>query len=177
VKETYLLEPALPAHVAKTQAGSMRLGTVNVAAPYRLRSFVIRDSELQYESDFYHEFFVLPGVMIADATGRALTSARVFAHVTRPGAAVDADWVLDGFVGALYADTRDVAKPVAVLQVTYYLSRDNGGADSPAWSKAYRKTVAFAPGTLAYVNALNAALSEILAELATDLAAAPLPAK
>ena len=177
VMETYLLEPALPAPVAHTQAGSLRVGSVNVAAAYRLRSFVVRESDLKFESDFYHEFFVPPAVMIADATARALAVAKVFTHVARPGASVDADWILEGFVGALYADARDAAKPLAVIQVTYYLSRDNGGADAPVWSKAYRRQVPFVPGTLSYVNALNAGLSEILAELATDLAAAELPAR
>jgi hypothetical protein len=64
-----------------------------------------------------------------------------------------------------------------VIQVTYYLSRDNGGADAPVWSKAYRREIPFVPGTLSYVNGLNTGLSEILAELATDLAAAQLPGK
>ncbi len=176
VKETYLLEPALPAAVAKSQAGSLRVGTVNVGAPFRARSFVVRESELKYDSDFYREFFVPPGVMIADATARSLVAAKVFAQVTRPGVTVDANWVLDGFVGALYADARDPENPAAVLGVTYYLSRDDGGASAPAWSRGYRKRVAFASsGTGAYVNALNTALSEVLAELTRDLAAAELP--
>jgi cholesterol transport system auxiliary component len=176
VKETFLLDPASPAAVAKGQPGSLRIGVVNVGAPFRGRNFVVRETELKFESDFYHEFFVPPGVIIADATGRALAAAKVFGSVGRPGVAVDADWVLDGFVGALYADARDPAKPAAVIQVTYYLSRDNGGVGAPVWSKAYRKHVPFvSSSTEAYVNTLNTAFSEILAELARDLAAAELP--
>jgi len=98
--------------------------------------------------------------------------------VTRPGVVIDADWVLDGFVGSLHADARDAAKAAAVLEITYFLSRDDGGASGPVWSRAYAKRVTFAmSSTDAYVAALNTALSEILAELARDLAAAPLPAK
>jgi cholesterol transport system auxiliary component len=178
VKQTYLLDPALPAPVAKMQPGSLRIGTVNVAAAFRGRSFVVRDSEFRFDSDFYHEFFVPPGVMIADATARALAHGKVFSVVTRPGVVVDADWILDGFVGTLHADARDAASPAAVLQLTYYLSRDDGGASAPVWSHAYFKRVAFAgSSTEAYVTAQNGALSEILAELAQDLAAAPLPAR
>jgi cholesterol transport system auxiliary component len=178
VKQTYLLDPALPAPVAKAQPGTLRIGTVNVAAAFRGRSFVVRDSEFRYDSDFYHEFFVPPGVMIADATARALARGKVFSVVTRPGVVVDADWILDGFVGTLHADARDAASPAAVLQVTYYLSRDDGGASAPVWSHAYFKRITFAgAATDAYITALNTALSEILAELAQDLAAAQVPAR
>jgi cholesterol transport system auxiliary component len=176
VKDTYLLDPANPPVAAKTRQGSLRVGTINVGAPFRARNFVIRDSELKYESDFYREFFVPPGVMLADSTARALRVARVFTRVARPGAATDTDWLLDGFAGALYADVRDPAKPVAVIQVTYYLSRDDGGATAPVWSKGYRKVAPYASsGGEAYVEALNAAFGEILAELAGDLATAELP--
>jgi cholesterol transport system auxiliary component len=178
VKQTYLLAPALPAPVAKAQPGTLRVGTVNVAAAFRGRSFVVRDSQFGFASDFYHEFFVPPGVMIADATAQALAGSQVFTVVTRPGVVVDVDWVLDGFVGALNADARDAANPAAVLEVTYFLSRDDGGATVPVWTRAYAKRVAFAgSSTDAYVTAQNAALAEVLAELARDLAAVRLPAR
>jgi len=178
IKQTYLLDPALPAPVAKAQPGTLRIGAVNVAAAFRGRSFVVRDTEFRFDSDFYHEFFVPPGVMLADSTARALARAKVFTVVTRPGVVVDADWVLDGFVGTLHADARDAASPAAVLQATFYLSRDDGGASAPVWSHAYFKRVAFTgSNTDAYVTALNGAVSEVLADLAQDLAAAQLPAR
>ncbi len=176
VKETYLLDPAAPPAVAKPQPGSLRVGRISVAAPFRARSFVVRDTELQYSSDFYHEFIVAPALMLTDATARKLADAKVFASVSHPGVSSGADWVLDGFVSALYLDLRDAKQPTAVVEVTYYLSRDDGGASSPVWQQTYRKEVPVASGaTSAYVAALNAALSQILADLARDLAAAPLP--
>ena len=178
VRNSYLLDPTWPAPTAATQPGSLRVGAVTVAAPFRGRSFVVRVSDLRYDSDFYHEFFVPPGVMLADATAQALSRGNVFAVVSRPGVVVDADWVLDGFAGALYGDGRNTANPSAVLQITYYVSRDDGGASSPVWSRTYAKSVPFASGdTGPYVAALNTAFSEILAELARDLGAVQLPAK
>ncbi|HQR11512.1 MAG TPA: ABC-type transport auxiliary lipoprotein family protein [Casimicrobiaceae bacterium] len=178
VKASYLLDPSWPAPVARTQPSSVRVGAITVAAPFRGRSFVVRDTDLRYDSDFYHEFFVPPAVIIGDATAQALVRGRVFADVTRPGVVVDSNWVLDGFVGALYGDARDMARPAAVLEITYFLSRDDAGSSTPVWTRAYQRRVAFTAGeTSAYVAALNAALSEILAELAKDLAAAQLPAR
>jgi cholesterol transport system auxiliary component len=177
VKATYLLEPKAPAAAARSQTGTLRMGTINVAAPFRGRSFVLRESGLRYESDFYNEFFVPPGVNIADATSRALTQSRVFTAVAPPGSGGDAEWVLDGFVGSLYGDGRDPAQPKAVLAITYYLSRGASGTITPFWSRNYERQVGFTAGdTNSYVEALNTALSEILADLARDLSSVSLPA-
>lgn len=176
VKATFLLEPAMPPPVAKPQPGVLRIGTINVAAPYRGRSFVVRESELKFESDYYYEFLSPPGTIIGDATARALTAARVFGTVLPLGVPADSDWLLEGFVGAIYGDARVPAQSAAVLQITYYLSRTSAGSGTPFWNRAYEKRIPFEGGSSnRYVTALNTALSEILADLARDLAAATLP--
>ena len=178
VKAMFLLEPASPPVAAKAQPATLRVGTVNVAAPFRGRAFVYRDSELRYVSDFYAEFLVAPGPMVGEATARALDRAGVFARVVPPGAPPDGDYVLDGFVGALYGDGRDAGKPAAEVAVTYYLSRADIGNATPFWSKEYRRRVAVAgPVPEGYAAALSAATGEILAELAKDLATVDLPKK
>lgn len=176
VKATFLLEPAMPPPVAKLQPGVLRIGTINVAAPYRGRSFIVRESELKFESDYYYEFLSPPGTIIGDATARALTAARVFGAVLPLGVPADSDWLLEGFVGAIYGDARVPAQSAAVLQITYYLSRTSAGAGVPFWNRAYEKRILFEGGSSSrYVAALNTALSEVLADLARDLAAATLP--
>jgi cholesterol transport system auxiliary component len=176
VKEAFLLEPASPAPVAKTQPGSLRIGTFTVAAPFRGRSFVVRQSDLKFDTDYYHEFLVAPNANISEATARALASAKVFATVTPAGVVVDADWALEAFVDALYGDAREAGKPYAVMSVTYYLRRNEGDFGVPLWSRKYERRLPFTEGSAAaYVSALNTAFSEILAELAKDLSAATLP--
>jgi cholesterol transport system auxiliary component len=173
VKQSYLVEPAPPPAVATSQAASLRVGTINVAAPFRGRSFVVREGELRYETDFYSEFLVAPAPMLGEATARALGDARVFARVVAPGAPPDADYVLDGFVSALYEDLRNPAAPAADIVVTYYLAR----ADNlvPFWSKEYRQHVPLtAASPSAYAAGLSTAFGAIMAELARDLAAVDL---
>ena len=138
----------------KKQSATLRVGTVNVAAPFRSRSFVVREGDLRFESDFYSEFLVAPAAMIGEATARSLDRAGVFARVVPPGAPPDGDYVLDGFVSALYEDLRDTGKPAAVLAVTYYLARADG--TPPFWSKEYRQSVPFASNSPdAYAAALS----------------------
>lgn len=177
VKATFLLEPALPPPVAKAQPGVLRVGTINVAAPFRGRAFIVRESELKYDSDYYYEFLSPPGTIIGDATVRALTSARVFSTVLPLGVQAESDWMLEGFVGTIHGDARVPAQSAAVLQITYYLSRTTAGTGVPFWNRGYEKRIPFEGGSSSrYVAALNNALTEVLAELARDLAAATLPA-
>jgi uncharacterized lipoprotein YmbA len=168
VKGTFVLDPPSPPAVAKTQPGSLRIGTVTVGAAFRSRQFVYRESELKYETDYYNEFLVAPAANIGEAAARALAAARVFATVVPAGTALEPDWVLDVFVGSLYGDGRVADKPVAVLSITFFVRKGEGGV--PVWSKTYDKRVPFTTGSASsYVAAQNAALGEVLAELARDL--------
>ena len=174
VKQTFLLDPPMPAAVAKTQPTSLRMGTVTVAAPFRGRGFVSREGDLRYETDFYNEFFVPPATMIGELTGRALERAKVFALVAPSSSPADADWILDAFVTSLFVDARDPVKMVADIDITYYLFRSDGGG-MPVWTQTYRQRAALsAPTASAYGAALNVALGLVFADLSRDLAAANL---
>ena len=180
VKRTFLLEPALPAAVTGTpKPVAVRVGMVNVAAPFRGKTFVFRESDLRYESDYYDEFFITPAIMFSDATAKALIASNVFRRVVPFGAASDeGDYVLYGFVSELYADTREVAAPVAVITVTYYLTPTNMIGSGVAWSREYRQRAKVSgAGPDAIARGWNAALTALLADLTRDLAAAELPAK
>ena len=177
VKHMYLLDPAMPPAGAAPTSASVRIGVINVAAPFRGRALVYRRDDLTFEADFYSEYFVVPAVMMAEATAKALTAANVYRRVVPPGAAPDdADYVLDGFVSELYGDMREAGKPAAVLAATFYLSTASTPSATVLWSREYRQRVALtdaSPDALA--RAWNTALSAMLADLARDLAAVPLP--
>ena len=177
VKRTFLLEPTLPAAAGTPKPVAVRIGVVHVAAPFRGKTFVFRESDLRYEADYYDEFFIAPAIMFSDATAKALAASKVFRRVVPFGAASDeGDFVLDGFVSELYADTRDAAAPTAVITVTYYLTPANAIGSGVAWTREYRQRAKVSgSGPEGVARGLNAALSAILAELARDLAAAELP--
>jgi ABC-type uncharacterized transport system auxiliary subunit len=176
VKRTFLLEPASPPMALVQKLVSLRVGVVNVAAPYRGKAFVYRHDELKFEADYYSEFFVAPAAMLSEATARTLAAANVFRRTLPPGAADAGDYVLDGFAAELYGDVRDAAKPVAVLAITFYLSPANAMTPAVIWSREYRQRAPMADATPeALAQAWNAALSTVLADLARDLAEAELP--
>jgi len=175
VKQTFLLDPPAPVAVAKPQASSLRMGTVNVAGPFRGRNFVSREGELRYENDFYNEFLIPPASMIGELTGRALERAKAFSLVAPASSTADTDWILDGFVTSLYADARDPVKMYADVDITYYLFRSDGTGGLPAWTQTYRQRAPLSGATAqAYAAALNVALGQVFADLSRDLAAANL---
>lgn len=176
VKQVFLIDvPALPA-AANAHPATLRVGTVNVAPQLRGRSFVYRETDLRYESDFYTEFLVAPAAMLTDGTARALDRARVFSRVVPAGAPPEGDFVVDGFFESFHLDVREAGKPAAEVAATYFLSRADPPGSVPFWSKQYRRRVAAAgPSPEQHAAALSAAFGEISAELARDLAALTLP--
>ena len=51
-RRTFLLEPAPPPMASVQKLVSLRVGLVNVAAPYRGKAFVYRQDELKFEADY-----------------------------------------------------------------------------------------------------------------------------
>lgn len=175
IKGMFVLEPPAPPAVATSQPGSLRIGTVTVAAPYRGKQFIVRETDLKYETDYYNEFLVAPSANISEATARALGAAKVWSAVVPSTVTVNTDWALDAFVDALYGDARG-GQAAAVFSATFFLRRSTGDYGVPVWSKTYERRVAFATGSAsAYVAALNTAFGDVLAELARDLSGQTLP--
>lgn len=176
VRQTFLLESPAPQAVANPRPGTLRVGVISVAAPFRGKAFVYRMDDLRYETDFYVEFLVPPTAMLSALTSRALGAAKPFARVAGPGEGSDADWVLTGFASELYADGRDAGKPAAVMDITFYLTAAEESAQTPVWTHEYRQRVPMRDRSEdAYAEALNKAFAAMVGDLARDLASADLP--
>lgn len=176
VRQTFLLEAPAPAPVARSHPAALRVGTVNVAAPFRGKTFVYRTGELRFENDYYVEFLVPPSAMLTEQTARALQHAKAFSRVAGPGTALDAEWVLDGFASALYADMREAGEPAAELDLTYYLTAGGGTEQTPVWTREYHQRVPMRDASAtAYAEALNKGFASIVDALAHDLAEVQLP--
>ncbi|MDQ6618887.1 MAG: PqiC family protein [Pseudomonadota bacterium] len=173
VKEMFLLDPPLPEKGgAPAKPAVLRIGTVNVAAPYRAKNFVYRRSDLGYEADYYHEFFVPPALMLADAMAKGLAAAGIFERVVPAGVAGnEGDFLLDAFVAELYGDGRAQTRGAAVLRVTFYLSALSAPGAAPVWTREYSQRAEFdGTGAQGLAQGLSRALGQVLSDLARDLA-------
>ena len=176
VKQTYLLQ-APPATQAATapRPGTLKVGTISVAAPFRGKSLVYREGDLKFESDFYNEFFVAPSSMLTESAAAWLATAGIFKEVLPAGANADGNFVLEGFVSELYGDYRDVARPAAVLTGKFFLIDNRVLSGVPTWQTELKQRVSISsrsPDALA--AGFNSAWAAMLGDLARELAAARL---
>ena len=93
VKQEFLLEVPSPPPLAKSQPATLQVRAVTVAAPFRGRSFVYRQTDLRYDSDYYTEWVVAPGAM-SPTPRLARRASRAFTRGSA-GSAPDGDFVLD----------------------------------------------------------------------------------
>ncbi len=179
VKQTYLIQVQPTTQKSATPRPlTLKIGSIQVASAFRGRSLVYRLSDLNYESDFYNEYFVSPAAMISEATATWLAASGIFREVLPAGANANGDYVLEGFVSEFYGDDRDKGKPAAVIAAKFFLIDNSRLSGVPVWQTELAQRVPMQSRSPEHVAAaLNAALAAMLGDLTAQLAAASLPAR
>ena len=173
-KLRYLVEAQRPGGPAVSNAqGMLRVRNLQIAAPFEGRGFVYRNSDQNYESDFYHEFLIAPQPMLTEQVRQWLSASGRFRAVLDPASKLDSTHSLEGNVTAFYADFREKAAPRVVLQIHFLFVNDLGASPQIAFQKTYRQEIrAKTRSPEALIGAWSSALAEILGDLDRDLAGA-----
>jgi ABC-type uncharacterized transport system auxiliary subunit len=168
-KQQFILESSRgpkAARAAKDILLDVSIFTVDTA--FDSRGLMYRKSDLQYESDYYNEFIVSPGVMISGRTRAWLSESGLFKEVLNPGTQVEPTHTLEGNIIRIYGDFREEASADAVLELRVFLV-DNE-QESVIFSKTYNASSELATNSAQdMVEALDRCLRKILTNLEEDL--------
>jgi len=172
VKETFLVQAqrdGVPA--SKTSDQILAVQPFSIAPAFGDMGIVLRVGDNQYESDFYNEYFVSPAEMIANQTRNWLSESGLFAQVCPPLSLVEPTDILEGNIGKMVLDRRDIAKPQAELEISFYLLEKQKRTSTILFQKTYTKVKTMKSlSAQDYVTAQSQCLREILEELERDLA-------
>jgi len=154
---------------------ALMVSNLRISPRYADRSFVYRTSDAGYESDYYNQFLASPDVMISEELRKGLAASSQFKFVVGPANPLQPNYALEGSINSLYGDFRNAAQPAAVLEMDFFLYRENSNNQGVVLQKRYIKSVPLnAKSPEALVKGWDQALQEIIAALAADLKAANL---
>ncbi|MFQ5786675.1 MAG: ABC-type transport auxiliary lipoprotein family protein [Thermodesulfobacteriota bacterium] len=141
-----------------------------VSPAYHGNQFVYRISSDGYESDFYNQFFRSPASLITQVVYKWLSKSSPFQYVVEAPSDVQPDYVLDGFVNAIYGDYNVAGSPKAVLTMQFFLIKEVSADNEIVFSKTYRQEVDIvSKSPSALVNGWNEALKHILTDFESDI--------
>jgi uncharacterized lipoprotein YmbA len=169
-KQQFVLDVSRPTGVrSKPLNAFLRVNEFRLSQRYEGRGLTYRVDDLTYKSDYYNEFFILPGQMIAEETIQWLDESDLFQDVAGDSLNQEPSYFLDGTIQELYGDY--FANPAkAVLEIEFVLLKRVKGSDQIFFKKAYRQEQpASGKSAKELVKAWNEALFSILKTLEEDL--------
>jgi len=170
----YAIEPVLPDAVAAQRAGTLRIGSVQVAAGFSSEQLVYRLDDVRFEQDFYERFISEPAAMLGERLAIWLEATGPFEMVTRTGSSSVAPHVLEALVTELYGDFRPGQPPAAVIRIQFTVLDTRPIRPRLVLERGIARRVAIDESSAgALVRGYNRALGEILGELAAEMAKLP----
>ena len=147
----------------------LKIRKFRASSAFEGKEFVYRTSDTRYEVDFYNEWMVSPTTMLTEQVVTWLTKADLFHYVMESSGELEAQYILDGTITAMYGDYRATPSK-AVLGLQVFLIHEAASQDEILWHQEYRQGVDVEGQTPdALVSAWNAALRMILMALEADL--------
>lgn len=162
-------------HPAET--GTLQIGSARVSPRYADKNFVYRRSDARFESDFYNEFLISPGVLVAEELRQGLSQAGLFKFVVGSANALAPTHTLETVVNTLYGDFRDIRAPQAVMEIEFFLSQEESPSGVVFHKRYHRSIPLKGRNPEALVHGWNQALEAISRSLISDLKASNLQAE
>jgi ABC-type uncharacterized transport system auxiliary subunit len=153
----------------------LRVDRFGALSPFNHRDLVYRKSDLEFETDYYHQFLIQPEDMIMYAVYDWFSGAGLFGDVVRWDDSLQATHSMIGFITSLYGDFSDESAFAAVVEIEFKLIDLRDEKPQMILEKTYRSRAGFeSRQAMSLVQAYGKSLEEILAKLENDTAACDL---
>ena len=160
-------EPELP-----TKGAILHISRLRIAPGFESKEFVYRVADTEYQSDYYHQWFVLPHHMLTTLTHQWITTSNMFEHVLSNPSRIEPTHILEGSVSAWYGDFRDDLNPQAVLEFHIVLIRDDRDRPALLFKQTYQERVLLSePAPVGLVEGFNRGFKRVLNNLEADVLA------
>jgi cholesterol transport system auxiliary component len=169
-KRSFVLDVASePREPAPGAAMVLKINKLHVSPLFSGRAMVYRTADLQYESDFYDEWFVAPGALLTQQLQNWLSTSGQFRFVLIGSDHIDPTHLLEGTVTEFYGDYRLAVSPKAILGIELRLL-DGFHEREMLFRRVYHKEVLLADRSAgALAGGLTQALRLLLIDLEKDL--------
>ena len=168
-KRSFVLDVGEPQREARENGTIViKINKLRVSPLFAGRAMVYRIADLQYESDFYNEWFVAPAALVTQQVHHWLSQISGFQLVGLGMNHLDPTHLLEGTVTEFYGDFREA--PRAVLGLELHLL-DAMHDKQPLLRRTYHQEVPLGDRSSdALAQGLTEALRLALVDIAKDLA-------
>ncbi|WP_027358684.1 ABC-type transport auxiliary lipoprotein family protein [Desulforegula conservatrix] len=140
IKQYFVLEAKRTAQTGgAAPKASIRIKDPEISPLFSSKSFVYKTSNLEFKTDFYNEFFILPDKLIKTQTVEWLKKSGAFRRIS-PDPGEKTDFILESNIVNLYID-KTTSPNKAVLETAFFLLSGTKGADEIIWHSAHREEV------------------------------------
>ena len=155
---------------AATAPGVCKVKRLTISPDFAGRELVYRVGENVFETDYYNLYHSAPADLLSQALSRWLDNSGLFEHVAEPSSDVRPFYLLEGNVVTLHGDFSDPDSPMAVLEMQFFLLKDEDFDYRIRMDADYRREIPMAERSAeGMISALNQGLAEILTRLEADL--------
>jgi len=168
-KRSFVLDVgAPPQETPANGAIVLKINKLRVSPLFAGRAMVYRVADLQYESDFYDEWFVAPGTLVTQQVHQWLSRSAGFETVVVGTNHVEPTHLLEGTVTEFYGDFR--AAPRAVLGLELHLL--DAIHERQFFRRTYHQDVPLSDQSSdALARGLTEALRAVLVDVVKDITA------
>jgi ABC-type uncharacterized transport system auxiliary subunit len=149
----------------------LRVDRFSAMSPYKYKDLVYRKSDLEFETDYYHQFLIPPEDMVMRDAFDWFSRAGLFGDVIRWDSSSGASHSMKGFIISLYGDFSDESSFAAVIEIEVTLVDLRDDKPKIVLEKTYRSRTGFeSRDALNLVQGYGKCMEDIFKKLEGDIA-------